>query len=882
MVDDARPTPPAGNPSQTTDGSQWLSDMRRRLPAGDDVATWDPNRTIPLDPPETRDVAPPGHEPGRVTRSTVHTADVWGQDFPGLTPHMTLKGPDKVRGTPPGGPAALPAPPPRIAIQGYDVRSVLGEGGVGVVYEAIQKSIDRRIAVKMIKPEIAANPHERDKFLTEALVTGALDHPNIVPIHDLGATPAGQPFYVMKLVEGTPWSQRLPELSLAENLRILLDVCDAVSFAHSKGVIHRDLKPENIMLGQFGEVQLMDWGLGASIVDDGRLAPLTASRAAGGTPAYMAPEMVTGEDGPVGIHSDVYLLGAILYEIVTGYPPHDGQRILECLENARNNVIRPTDRGGVLVDIARRAMRTDPADRYPSVAAFKDALLEYQAHAESINLAQRSAEVLRTAQDRGDYDAYSQAVFGYREALKVWDGNTEAQAGLVAARAAYARCALARGDLDLAASQLDPGCPAHRTLAAEVADAQRRRAAAKRRLRLFRATVVSLAAGLILVLTAASLWIAAAKRRESAAKEAAIAAREAEAQQRQVAEAATVEARAQEARAVQALADLEKAVQAMVAAQSQEERAIAQARAAELVAIETRDELAKTGMLLDNSWWVFDADTARQRQAAAAAADRPVTLSIALADNVPLELVLIPAGEFAMGSPPKEEKRAADEYLHRVHHTRPFYLGKFELTEAQWQAATGGPARSAAGRAADATLPATGITYEQVVGELLPALQRFAPPGYVFHLPTEAQWEYACRAGTATAYASGDGTESLDAVGWFLFNSNREVQPVGRKQPNAFGLHDMHGNVSEMCADLHDVGYYLESPTDDPCLAGEGERRVVRGGSVFNTPEHCRAAYRSFVYAKNKYEFLGLRVALVPTESAIVSDRHPPTSTPAH
>lgn len=866
MASEQRPTPPGGDPFQTTGGSEWLSDTPRPPADADSVATWDPRSTIPLDPPNLLDVAPPRLRPASdEARATVRITDVWGQDFSGLTPGMTLKGPDKLRSPP--SVAALgghrSARPP-VAIQGYDVRGVLGEGGVGVVYEAVQKSIDRRIAVKMIKPEIAANPQERDKFLTEALVTGALDHPNIVPIHDLGATPTGQPFYVMKLVHGTPWSQRLPEQSLAENLRILLDVCDAVSFAHAKGVIHRDLKPENVMLGQFGEVQLMDWGLGASVVDDGRLAPLTESRAAGGTPAYMAPEMVTGEDGPVGIHSDVYLLGAILYEIVTGYPPHDGQRILECLENARNNVIRPTDRTGVLIDIARGAMRTDPADRYPSVQAFKDALLEYQAHAESINLAQRSAEVLRTACDHGDYEAFSQAVFGYREALKVWEGNEEAHAGLVAARAEYARCALARGDLDLAASLLDPGCPTHRTLATEIVAAQRRRAAAQRRLRWFRAAAIGLTASIIVVLAVASVSIAAAMRRESAAKDAAIAAHEAEARQRQVAEAATVEAQAQEARAVQALADLEQAVQAMVAARSQEERAIAQARAAELVAMETRDELAKTGMLLDNSWWVFDAETARQWQLAAATADRPVERTIRLGDGVPLELVLIPAGEFAMGSPPPEEQRAADEYLHRVRISRPFYLGRFELTEAQWQAVTGQPPRSAVGRDLDPALPATGMSYEQVAGELLPALQPYAPPGYVFRLPTEAEWEYACRAGTPTAYATGDDPAALDAAGWFLFNSERKIQPVGGKQPNAFGLYDLHGNVSEMCADLHEVGYYLESPTDDPWREGEGERRVVRGGSVFNTPEHCRAAYRSFVYTKNRYEFLGLRLALVP------------------
>jgi formylglycine-generating enzyme required for sulfatase activity/serine/threonine protein kinase len=751
-----------------------------------------------------------------------------------------------------------------VFVDGYDLLNVIGEGGVGIVYQAVQKSIGRETAVKMIKPGVACNAREKAKFISEAMITGGLDHPNIVPIHDLGTAADGQPFYVMKMVRGTPWDRVIAERSLPENLRILLDVCDAVSFAHCKGVIHRDLKPANVMLGEFGEVQLMDWGLSLSVSEDGTVPAIARSHAAGGTPAYMAPEMVTGDDGPVGFHSDVYLLGAVLYEIATGQPPHAGERVLECLENARWNLIRPTERTGVLVDIALKAMQTSPADRYSSVQDFKQAILDYQAHAESINLCQRSAEHLARARQTRNYEAFAEALFGFREALKLWDGNREAQAGVSQTQWHYARCAFDKSDLDLAASTLDPNYPAHRELAAEVARAQRRRELAKRRLRLFRTAAVSLTAALILIWTVAYVSISAAKRQAEAAREVAVAAQQAEAGQRRLAESAKAEAEEEEKRAVQALADLEKAVKAMVEAQTQEERALAQARAAELVAAETRDELARTGMLMDNSWWVFDQEGARQRQSEAAQSlDMPAELTLTLSNDVELTLVLIPPGDFVMGSPPKEAKRGADEYLHRVTHRRPFYLGRLELTEAQWQAATGQLPRSAAGRTPDPTLPATGSSFDQITSELLPALQKYAPPGWEFRLPTEAQWEYACRAGTATAYYTGDEPDALDAAGWHLFNGDRQVQPVGGKPPNPFGLYDMHGNVGEVCADQYDSGYYLESPTDDPVNASPGERRVVRGGSVFNTREHCRTAYRSYVYRKNQYEFLGLRVALV-------------------
>jgi serine/threonine protein kinase len=234
----------------------------------------------------------------------------------------------------------------------YELEEAIGEGGVGIVYAARQASIDRTVALKMLKTEFAHKTDHRNKFLSEAVVTGELDHPNIVPIYDVGTSDLGSLFYAMKRVRGTPWSAVIGERSLADNLRILMSVADAIAFAHARGVIHRDLKPENVMLGDFGEVLVMDWGIALStamFVKAGRISQTTSM---GGTPAYMAPEMATGPLDAIGPASDVYLLGAILYEIVSGKPPHTGKDVLSCLYAAARNEIQPTDKTGELLDIA--------------------------------------------------------------------------------------------------------------------------------------------------------------------------------------------------------------------------------------------------------------------------------------------------------------------------------------------------------------------------------------------------------------------------------------------------------------------------------------------------------------------------------------------------
>ena len=229
----------------------------------------------------------------------------------------------------------------------YTLTRLHAEGGLGRVWIARDADLNRDVALKELKPSSAGHPEAGQRFVKEAQVTGQLEHPNIVPVYELDRRPGdGQPFYTMRFVHGQTLRDAAADYHRrrrggsddpVEWLRLLqafVNVCNAVSYAHSRGVIHRDLKPENVLLGGFGEVLVLDWGLAkTSESKDERLTPVDVSKTAAdvlttvsgrilGTPAYMAPEQAEGRSDLVDERTDVYGLGAILFEIITGRPPH--------------------------------------------------------------------------------------------------------------------------------------------------------------------------------------------------------------------------------------------------------------------------------------------------------------------------------------------------------------------------------------------------------------------------------------------------------------------------------------------------------------------------------------------------------------------------------
>ena len=458
----------------------------------------------------------------------------------------------------------------------YRVFNVLGEGGYGVVFEAEHKALGRSVAIKVLKPRKRRKGTGRpsgsgtgsgefqkrqQQFLHEASVTAVLQHPNIMPVYDFGINPKGELFYSMKKVDNPrDWNELIESpakllgvseqeandehgkvASIKANVEIFSKLCDAMAYTHSKGIIHRDLKPQNIMIGDYGEVLLIDFGMALDF-STGRKRFV-----AGGTPTYMAPEMaqhfitwgkindVRGNtarllgveqgsifleqsnalgfgsvaqkvldeaDDPelqrlakrlveldaeekaiakkISFRSDIYLLGAILYEIAVGVPPHlypfqsfleqkpelksDSIRAKRAFNNfliraaARNQNYGPKINNPLQIslrNIALKAMETNPADRYASVEQLQEAISDFNNQVQALELADKGRQDFARAKGRDDYQYLLPALESFRGAREIWTGATEASRLKNTVACEYGRRALERKDFDAGIDILD-------------------------------------------------------------------------------------------------------------------------------------------------------------------------------------------------------------------------------------------------------------------------------------------------------------------------------------------------------------------------------------------------------------------------------------------
>ena len=264
----------------------------------------------------------------------------------------------------------------------YELGTELGRGAMGKVHLATDRDLRREVALKTLLPEEAKRPGARGSLLREARLAGSLEHPNIVPVHELGTLEDGQPFFTMRKLRGRSLAAILKGLRAAEEdtahefgrvrlLSVFIQIGMAIEFAHAAGIVHRDLKPGNIMLGDFGEVQLLDWGIARQVDEATPFEDTVLSLT--GTPGYMAPEQIMAQDAPASPMSDIYALGAVLYEILTLHRPFedaDPEEVMVrcCSEDPPAPSVRAPGRGipPELDEVCLRALARSPEERTPS------------------------------------------------------------------------------------------------------------------------------------------------------------------------------------------------------------------------------------------------------------------------------------------------------------------------------------------------------------------------------------------------------------------------------------------------------------------------------------------------------------------------------------
>jgi serine/threonine protein kinase len=435
----------------------------------------------------------------------------------------------------------LATPTPRDGAP-FKLDRLIAEGGHGEIWQAVQVSLDRKIAVKQVKPRLyesrdSSQSHAIERaFYKEALVAAQLDHPTIVPVYDMTVDEKRRPMIAMKLVEGSVWTQLIlqdqkmdPAEFLAKHIGILISVSHAVAFAHSRGVIHRDLKPSQVIVGKFGEVFLMDWGLAVSFGEKpadrrvgsaaGYAESANPSNSPAGTVCYMAPEQTDATGARLGPWTDVYLLGGILYYMLTGTRPHPQRDSAEAFAHAASGVMDPPEERAperyIPLELSRlcmRALEGDPRDRHASVQDFIKDLESYlsgaSGRAESVQIAAQVREGLRAGEL--DYRDYSEADRMLSRALVLWPESDEAtrlQHDLIAR---YAEAALSNGDLGLSRVQALRLAPdERRPLIARIDSAHRK---AARHLTQRRLAIVSAFVFLLVIGGLADIWITRSSR----------------------------------------------------------------------------------------------------------------------------------------------------------------------------------------------------------------------------------------------------------------------------------------------------------------------------------------------------------------------------------
>lgn len=738
----------------------------------------------------------------------------------------------------------------------YEVLNVVGKGAFGTVLRAFDTKLERIVAIKVLALKMASMSPARKRFLREARTSARIRHENVVSIHSVEEEPT--PYLVMEYIPGRTLQQQLEEhgpLDLPRVLRLGKQIADGLAAAHAQGLIHRDIKPGNMLLeGDMEErIKITDFGL-ARTVDD---ASMTQSGIITGTPMYMAPEQAHGHK--LDQRADLFSLGSVLYQMISGRPPFRAPTTMAVLKRVTEDTPRPIqeiipETPAWMCELIGHLHAKNPAERFSSAQEVSELLARCAddlqagrtpeipdpsktAEATPVDVSQtrprRSESLLQ-----GPLAKIAAAVLIMLGLL----GTTEAT-GVTELASTVIRLTTGSGTLVIETD--DPGVKV-------AIDGQE----------------VTITGGGVeeLTLRPGEYKVAALKDGK---------------------------------RVKQELVSITRNGRTVV-------RMSLEPAATNGKALDTRSVSDWGGWPADApppAIVPFDAEQAKSHQQAwAEYFDLPVEYE----NSIGMKFRLVPAGEFMMGTSQEEidkllaaakEQKRPDWFIkeipreapqHKVTLTKPFSLCTHQVTRGQFRQfveATGyktdaeEDGKGGYGRENDQWVQSTRYLWNTKLG-LEPEQTDDHPvinvswndavafcewlskeAGGTYRLPTEAQWEFACRAGNPGWYSFGDDESRLADYAWYAGHGGLGTKPVGQKAPNAFGLHDMHGNVWEWCGD--EFGVYDAGHVIDPVGTNRFQLRVARGGAFSTQPSAVRSARRSDGMPTTRYIANGFRVVLV-------------------
>jgi serine/threonine protein kinase/formylglycine-generating enzyme required for sulfatase activity len=840
---------------------------------------------MPTDPkPESAQLRP--------SQATLDTLGSAGQPT-----ERTAQGP----GTPPPLPPTTPDTPPELAaLQGYEIIKELGRGGMGVVYLAHNKLINRQEVLKVMNKALVGRPEAVERFLQEIRSAGQLMHANVAAT--FSAYQLGDLLVLaMEYIEGDDLAKVVRErgpLPIANACFCVHQAATALQRGHELDMVHRDIKPSNILLAKQGKrpiVKVIDFGLAKARSEVTTDRDLTGTNQMMGTPGYTAPEQLRDAKS-ADTRADIYSLGCTLYHLLAGEPPFKGKTMYAILFAQDAGQMRPLrevrpEVPEALAQAVARMMARNPAERFKQPGDVAAALLPYIKGAKVAP--ESSAEVPRVGPKPS------------RQAVPPQPVAATLPTGMGA-----------RPQTMTPGAPLQ-GLPPENERDGKVAEAPRRPARSQAGTKKSRARREAVPTGrwpngvvLGLVLAAASMalivlagviiklsvkspagdallvvevnepnaevlvdkqkvsltWSEGGHKAEVAVKPGTHYVQVTK--DGFIATGGTVTLADGKSQVL--TASLKPLAKADVRKPPRDDAPKEKAKDRENpdesdTASAPRDAVRAGPQPLDCTGpdGVNAADVRRAQEAWAKYLGRQVEAKIEIANGVTIAFELVPPGKFLMGSPPNEmgkNGRYHNESIHEVTLTQPFDMGKYEVTQAQYQALTGTSPSFYKG----SDRPVEQVTWKDA-DAFGRGLTKKLSDGHVYRLATEAEWEYSCRGGrpVSVAFGVGDG-RNLTARDANFNNAVRETSNVGSYPANALGLCDMHGNVWEWCADWNEP--YPNGPVTNPLRTTGGPFRVARGGCHNEPAPECRSALRQGSPEERRDCWMGFRlVRTMPT-----------------